>query len=220
MRIAAWWLAPLGLGVALWTGLREAPPPTVPAHDAVRVATAAVRVPHRLQTNSVTITPSASTIVTGSVSVTVTWCGYPVSPQTQMDINSRVITANGVDVTGDFDLQADPAACGFVGSVADEVLYTSTGDVTVNGSTGPVTVFADVSNALNYHWQDNVTYYPPDARRRVAVVSAMPFVTPLQGARSARFTVTNTGSATDTFALSAPECSGSGMSSCSVAIRR
>jgi len=176
--------------------------------------------PAAAQTNTVSIGPATRT-VTGiaPVTVTVTWCGYPGTPQNYMDINSRVIKVNGVDVTTDFDLQTNPTACGFSGPVADEVLYTSTGFVYVTPSTGPVTVSADVSNSYNYHWQASTTYYPLAARRGVTVIANAQYVTPSPGSvRSERFTITNTGNAADTFALSpAIECSGSAiMSSCVV----
>ena len=125
-------LAPLGFVAALWTGVhagkaRTDSTPTRAFENGRRFL--------RTPPNSVAITPGPTTVVTGSITVTVTWCGYPESPQTYMDIDNRVIKVNGVDVTGDFDLQLDPAACGFTDPVGDEVLYTSTGDVTVDAST-------------------------------------------------------------------------------------
>ncbi|WP_337172379.1 RHS repeat-associated core domain-containing protein [Gemmatimonas aurantiaca] len=164
--------------------------------------------------NSVTVTPTTNTISTGSVTVTVIWCGYPTGPTTYMDIDSRVIKVNNVDVTGDFDLQANPAACGFTGSVADEVLYTSTGTVTVNSTTGPVTVYADVGNALNYHWTDYRTYYPLAPRADVQVRADAQFAR-ITGNDTARFTVTNAGNAPDTISLAVATCTGV-VSSCTV----
>lgn len=157
--------------------------------------------------NSVIITPSARTISTGSVTVTVTWCGYPTGPSTAMDIDSRVIKVNNVDVTSSFDLQWSPSACGFTGSVADEVLYTSTGSVTVDASTGPVTVFADVGNASNYHWNDSKTYYPLAPRADLHVRPVAQFITPI-GSDTARFVITNRSNATDTLNFVVAECSG------------
>jgi RHS repeat-associated protein len=170
--------------------------------------------PAAAQTNSVTISPAGYVVVSPTqVTITIAWCGYPPPTQDDMDITTRLIRINGADSTSKFSMVADPAACGWEGPVADEVLYRSTGTITVTASTGPVTVYAEISNALNYSWSATETFNPPTLRRGVSVVPAHQFVTaePSTG-RSESFTMTNTGAATDSFTVSLPACAGKGMS--------
>ena len=51
--------------------------------------------------NSVTITPAVQLVAgTNQITITIKWCGYPPPSTNYMDIGSRSIQANWVDVTG------------------------------------------------------------------------------------------------------------------------
>lgn len=113
------------------------------------LACAAVASPIAAQQSFVTMAPASRTVFTGSVVVTIAWCSYGQGTE-RFDINSRAVTANGVDITGEFDLTWSPAACGHTGPVGDEEFYVSVATVPVDTLTGVVTLLADVSNHWNY----------------------------------------------------------------------
>ncbi len=163
--------------------------------------------PVAAQTTTVTIIPAGKVVVSPTtVQVTVVWCGYP-PPTNNIDITTRVIKINGADSTANFDLQWNAVACGFEDPISDEVLYTSTGTITVNAATGPVTVYAEVTNAWSYLWSASETFHPPTPRRGVMVTADAQFVLADPSlARSERFTIRNLGTATDTFSITPSGC--------------
>ncbi len=157
--------------------------------------------------NTVEIYPATKKVVGATQqTLTITWCAFP--PNT-VDYNTRSIKVNGVEMKDQFDFVENHAACGFSGPVTEEVLYTSTGTITVDRNTGPVSVFADMSNGAGYHITSSTEIYTPGpVRRGVSVVAEQQFlsVSP-SSARSERFTIRNTGEVADTLTLTASGCS-------------
>jgi RHS repeat-associated protein len=158
---------------------------------------------------SVSIVPGGFTVAgTNQVTITIRWCMYPPD---NFDIGTRVIEVNGVNKTQDFEpLQSNQAAwCGFTGQIGNEEFYTSTGTITVDQNTGPVTVVAKVWSTSGQLWMGVETYTPAGPRRGVVVTAEQQFLSAPPGPRQALFTIRNTGNALDTynFALN-PGCSG------------
>lgn len=160
----------------------------------------------------VSMTPGKTVSGTTPVTVIVTWCGYPPGV---FDPNSKVIKANQVDVTASFThVGSQLEACNYQGTVAEEQFWTSTGVVTVDATTGPVTVEAYVTNSSGHRWEATSTFRPPAPRRGLMVVADQQFVDVLPASpRSERFVVTNTGTALDTVDLVLTACSGSAIGS-------
>ena len=157
--------------------------------------------------NTAVIYPATKKVIGNSQqTLTITWCAFPpniVNP------SLRSIRANGVEVKDQFDLVQNPAACGFSGPVGDEILYTSTGTITVDETTGPVTVQADMTNGAGYYITTSTEVYSPGPKRHgVTVVAEQQFLSvPASSARSERFTIKNAGEVTDTVTLSTTGCS-------------
>ncbi len=152
----------------------------------------------------VSIAPPNKVVVgTTQLPVTVLWCDY----SGQIDVETRTIKLNGVDITSQFDLQWNPTACGFKGRLSDQEFYSSTGVVTLTGGSS-FDLRADIADDYNDHWTADNTYKLPDSRRRVVVVADAQFVTvPPGSAQAPRFTLYNSGNAVDTFSISAT-CTG------------
>ena len=138
--------------------------PVVNVLLAVAVATSAPVVA-AAQESSVTILTPGGTVLGGAETVKIAWCSYGTGTG-HFDVSTHTIKANNVDVTADFDLVWDPAACNAVAPYADE-FYSSTGTVAVDPVTGQVAVLADAVNEFNYHWQAYETYDPAAPRRAV-----------------------------------------------------
>ena len=173
--------------------------------------------PAMAQETHVSVTPASYRVVgTNEVEVTIYWCGYPIGGAQSFDIGSRVIKANGVTVTGNFDLETlnDPEPCGFSYPLSDEEMYTSTGTVSVDVTTGLVALWAYVSNAEQYAWDATEYYDPPGPRAEVLVIAAQQFLTVDSAeSRSERFTILNAGNSTDTISYTVSGCSSGAISS-------
>ena len=167
------------------------------------------------QESQVMILTPGRTVFGGFITVKIAWCSYGTGTS-HFDVSSHAITANNVDVTADFDLVWDPAACNAVAPFADE-FYSSTGTVAVDPVTGQVELFADASNAFNSHWQAYETYAPPAPRLAVVVTADNAFQTVFQSAvRSERFTVTNRSNVSEVFAVAASGCASGAVGACTV----
>ncbi len=167
------------------------------------------------QESAVMVLTPGGTVLGGSITVKIAWCSYGTGTG-HFDVSTHTIKVNNVDVTGDFDMVWDPAACNAVAPYADE-FYSSTGTVAVDASTGQVEIFADAYNEFNWHWQAYETFYPPAPRRAVSVAADNAFLTVFQSAvRSERFTVTNLGNASASYAFAASGCATGAVGACTV----